>query len=70
MTATLDDATDPAGLDRWRDLPALQQPSWPDKAALAAIGSNLLDPARRKPAAEAGRVQAASVAEAVREVWN
>lgn len=42
----------------------------PDRTALAAIGTNLLDPARRKPAAEAGRVQAASVAEAVREVWS
>ncbi|GGU23479.1 patatin-like phospholipase family protein [Lentzea flava] len=42
----------------------------PDKAALAAIGSNLLDPARRRPAAEAGRAQAASVVEAVREVWH
>ncbi len=42
----------------------------PDKAALAAIGSNLLDPARRKPAAEAGLAQAASVAEAVHEVWG
>ncbi|MFD4639970.1 patatin-like phospholipase family protein [Lentzea sp. NPDC058436] len=42
----------------------------PDSTALAAIGTNLLDPARRKPAAEAGRVQAASVVEAVREVWS
>jgi NTE family protein len=42
----------------------------PDRAALAAIGSNLLDPARRRPAAEAGRAQAASVVEAVREVWG
>jgi NTE family protein len=42
----------------------------PDKVALAAIGPNLLDPARRKPAAEAGRAQAASIAKAVREVWN
>ncbi|MDX8028880.1 patatin-like phospholipase family protein [Lentzea sp. BCCO 10_0856] len=42
----------------------------PDKTALAAIGTNLLDPARRKPAAEAGYAQAASVAEAVRQVWN
>lgn len=42
----------------------------PDKTALAAIGPNLLDPARRRPAAEAGRAQAASVAEAVRQVWN
>lgn len=42
----------------------------PDRAALAAIGSNLLDPARRRPAAEAGYAQAASVADAVREVWG
>jgi NTE family protein len=42
----------------------------PSKEALAAIGRNLLDPARRRPAAEAGLAQAASVADAVREVWN
>ncbi|GHH30268.1 patatin-like phospholipase family protein [Lentzea cavernae] len=42
----------------------------PDGAALESIGTNLLDPARRKPAAEAGRAQAASVAEAVGKVWN
>lgn len=42
----------------------------PDRAALAAIGTNLLDPARRKPAAEAGYAQAVSIAEAVREVWE
>ncbi|SDO29138.1 NTE family protein [Lentzea jiangxiensis] len=42
----------------------------PDGQALAAIGTNLLDPARRKPAAEAGRAQAASIADAVREVWD
>jgi NTE family protein len=42
----------------------------PDRAALTAIGSNLLDPARRRPAAEAGLAQAASIVEAVREVWN
>ncbi|KOV85176.1 patatin-like phospholipase family protein [Nocardia sp. NRRL S-836] len=42
----------------------------PDAAALAAIGKNLLDPARRKPAAEAGYAQAASVADAVRAVWS
>ncbi|WP_245816082.1 patatin-like phospholipase family protein [Lentzea albidocapillata] len=41
----------------------------PDRAALAAIGTNLLDPARRKPAAEAGYAQAVSIAEAVRKVW-
>ncbi|WP_245983394.1 patatin-like phospholipase family protein [Lentzea flaviverrucosa] len=42
----------------------------PDRAALAAIGTNLLDPARRKPAAEAGYAQAVSIAQAVREVWE
>ncbi|MEV6243400.1 patatin-like phospholipase family protein [Lentzea sp. NPDC051838] len=42
----------------------------PSREALAAIGSNLLDPARRKPAAEAGLAQAAAVADAVREVWD
>ena len=42
----------------------------PDSAALAAIGSNLLDPAKRKPAAEAGYAQAVSIAEAVRKVWQ
>ncbi len=36
MTSTLD-----PGLDRWRDLPALQQPSWPDKAALATVYDTL-----------------------------
>jgi NTE family protein len=41
----------------------------PDAAAVAAIGRNVLDPARRAPAAEAGRAQAAAVAEAVRGVW-
>ncbi|WP_258951711.1 patatin-like phospholipase family protein [Lentzea californiensis] len=42
----------------------------PDRAALAAIGTNLLDPARRKPAAEAGYAQAVSIVEAVRKVWE
>ena len=37
MTSTLD----PAALDRWRDLPALQQPSWPDKKALARVYETL-----------------------------
>ena len=25
------------GLDRWRELPAAQQPTWPDRAALDAV---------------------------------
>jgi len=42
----------------------------PDAAALAAIGRNVLDPARRAGAARAGRAQAASVAERVRAAWQ
>jgi NTE family protein len=42
----------------------------PDKAARAAFGRNVLDPARRAPAARAGREQAASVLDAVRAVWT
>jgi NTE family protein len=41
----------------------------PDKAAAAAIGRNVLDPAHRAPAARAGRTQAALVADQVRAVW-
>ncbi|MCW2638670.1 MAG: Patatin [Dactylosporangium sp.] len=42
----------------------------PDKRAKQAIGRNLLDPARRAPAARAGREQAATVASAIAEVWS
>jgi NTE family protein len=42
----------------------------PDPQARRAIGRNALDPARRAPAARAGREQAASVASAVAEVWS
>jgi len=42
----------------------------PTDAALTAIGRNPLDPARRAPAAGAGRAQAAEVAERVRAVWG
>lgn len=41
----------------------------PSAAARAAIGSNVLDPAHRAPAAEAGRAQAADEVERVRAVW-
>jgi NTE family protein len=37
--------------------------------ARAAIGGNPLDPARRRPAAEAGRAQAASEASRLRDIW-
>jgi NTE family protein len=42
----------------------------PDKDSRTAIGKNVLDPAARAPSAEAGRRQAASVADRVAEVWN
>ena len=41
----------------------------PDAASRAAIGRNVLDPARRAPAAQAGHAQAAEVADRVRAVW-
>lgn len=41
----------------------------PDAASRAAIGRNVLDPARRVPSAQAGRAQAATVATQVRAVW-
>lgn len=42
----------------------------PDDAALAAIGRNVLDPAKRAAAARAGREQAGSVRDEIAEVWN
>ncbi len=42
----------------------------PDAAALAAIGNNLLDPARRAAAARAGYAQAGPAAAAVEAVWR
>lgn len=42
----------------------------PDDQAKAAIGRNVLDPARRAPAARAGRDQAARELDAVRAVWE
>lgn len=42
----------------------------PDAASRAAIGANVLDPARRAQSAQAGRTQAARVADQVREVWG
>ncbi|MGY1744049.1 patatin-like phospholipase family protein [Blastococcus sp. SYSU D00695] len=41
----------------------------PDEASRRAIGANVLDPAARRPSAEAGRAQAAAVAAQVREAW-
>jgi NTE family protein len=42
----------------------------PDAAARAAIGGNVLDPARRRAAAEAGHAQAAAEIDRVRAVWQ
>jgi NTE family protein len=41
-----------------------------DEAALAAFGSNVLDPATREPSARAGRAQAAATLEAARAFWG
>ncbi|WP_091941757.1 patatin-like phospholipase family protein [Trujillonella endophytica] len=42
----------------------------PDEAGRRAIGRNVLDPAARRPSAEAGRAQAAAVVDRVREAWH
>ncbi len=42
----------------------------PDRAAMRAIGRNVLDTSRRAAAARAGRAQAAAEAAAVRAVWQ
>ncbi|MFI1393958.1 patatin-like phospholipase family protein [Streptomyces sp. NPDC020681] len=42
----------------------------PDRAARKAFGRNVLDPARRAPAARAGLAQAAAHAEQVAAVWG
>jgi NTE family protein len=42
----------------------------PDGAALRAIGRNVLDPARRAPAARAGLAQAGSVVAEVGGIWS
>jgi NTE family protein len=42
----------------------------PDAAAVRAIGANVLDPARRRPAAEAGYAQAATEADRLRAIWT
>jgi len=42
----------------------------PDERAIAAIGVNVFDPARRGPAAEAGRTQGQGLATEVLKVWE
>jgi NTE family protein len=41
----------------------------PDEASLAAMGLNPLDPATAQPSAQAGRAQAETVVDEVRELW-
>jgi NTE family protein len=64
---------------RYADRPAVQAAALgpavrtavisPNRAALTAIGRNPLSPDRRAAAAEAGRAQAATVADRVRAAW-
>jgi NTE family protein len=42
----------------------------PSRTSRRVIGRNVLDPARRAPAAQAGRAQAAEALGEVREVWQ
>jgi NTE family protein len=60
-------ATQAAGLTRAGRSVAVVSP---DQAAVAAIGRNVLDPARRAPAARAGHAQAGAALDRVGAVWN
>jgi NTE family protein len=42
----------------------------PDPEALAAFGRNLLDPAKRRVAAEAGMRQSRGLVDQLRRVWD
>jgi NTE family protein len=59
-------ATQAADLRRNAKVVVLQ----PDSAALKAIGRNVLDPARRAPAAQAGRAQGHHAAAHVDKTWT
>jgi NTE family protein len=60
-------ATQAAGLTRAGRAVAVVSP---DQAAKAAIGRNVLDPARRAPAARAGHAQAGAALDRVGTVWD
>lgn len=60
-------ATQAAGLTRAGRAVAVVSP---DRAAVAAIGRNVLDPARRAPAARAGHAQAGAALDRVGTIWN
>lgn len=59
-------ATQAAELRRHAQVVVVQ----PDRAAAKAIGRDVLDPARRPPAARAGRVQAESVVAEIAAIWS
>jgi len=42
----------------------------PDERTIEAIGPNVFDPARRGPAAEAGRLQGRAAAREVGQLWR
>jgi NTE family protein len=42
----------------------------PDQASRTAIGKNVLDPAARVPSARAGRAQAMTVVDQIRDAWT
>lgn len=42
----------------------------PDTASVAAVGPNIYDPTRRRPAAVAGRAQGIELAAAVADIWS
>jgi NTE family protein len=67
MRAASSVATQAAGLTRAGRAVAVVSP---DQAAMAAIGRNVLDPARRAPAARAGHAQAGAALDRVAAVWN
>lgn len=60
-------ATQAAGLTRAGRAVAVVSP---DRVAVAAIGRNVLDPARRAPAARAGHAQAGAALDRVGTVWD
>jgi NTE family protein len=60
-------ATQAAGLTRAGRAVAVVSP---DQAAKAAIGRNVLDPARRAPAARAGHAQAGAALDRIGTVWD
>lgn len=61
---------DPELDDRVRALSGRAEVIAPDEASLAAMGANPLDPAVRRPCAEAGRAQGMACAARVADLWR